>query len=789
MAYNNNWSITEIAGISDLRDSYQWQGNKRLWDWILLRRIDDYSSTNAGRYGTVIKNTTPSNDTLPYLVSDTAVQKSSHIYGGGIRYYAIPGFLANGQNIIAIGNVYSAALSTESAYNHKTMTWGDATKTPSNIKNWGYSDWYPTIINGAESFSEPVQALPVSKMLSADKNRILYESAHSPSLLITYGSSQQFLYEASYEHSMPTIKTEFKRTNVTWTAKNWTNRAIQYWTLTTTATGTASVNFKLEKIIGGVNRIPLKTFKTVDNRYVTNSASEIISFSAIGSDHFPLVFTCDEFVLEPGTYYYKLNNTSNATIRLMRLAGGSGTVFTDTWQTLTLIVATAYKATITITESGNYTLTPMLMKRPLSQSGTTPTNGWDDITFGSTRNTNYIKNSLFYEININYSSSATNTTQYTTDNNILYNWVYWNGNTLGITGDGFSGGYIAWSINRVNNINLNIKRLIPWFVSKQSQSLTPSIGDSYQWNHTMDSYTVRYMNQTRTVTSSSLYLSRTFPLNFFYRSNFKPTFTLDNSVIGSGYQSAPMQPSLINSKTELSALNYTGNGEYIWTFTETNFSITRGDAPKCLIGFDKEPLIYFVRVEYRDYSESGAPLKYGYRPYIGEEVISTSTYVNSTLPITFYSYDQQQTINFQVPSGTGTTTATFNGHTISWHGPDVAIYGGLITTDTWDNTCSLHPVYYTRSTSSGVVVTSPLTEGSELILGEVKDSGLTYHTFTLKTRCTSIRQTKNVTTDDGQYKLAYTWFEGALTLKSLTPVGGGAAYTLTTVQNLRFYEN
>lgn len=303
----------------------------------------------------------------------------------------------------------------------------------------------------------------------------------------------------------------------------------------------------------------------------------------------------------------------------------------------------------------------------------------------------------------------------------------------------------------------------------------------------MSSYTVRYMNQTRTVTSSSLYLSRTFPLNLFYRSNFNPTFTFDNSVIGSTYHAA--QLSTISTKTELSALNYTDVGSYIWTFTETNFSITTGDAPKCLIGFDKEPLIYFVRVEYRDYSESGAPLKYGYRPYIGEEVISTSTYVNSTLPITFYSYDQQQIINFQVPSSTGTTTVTFNGHTINWHGPNVAIYGGLLTTDNWDNTCSLHPVYYTRSISSGVAVTSPLTEDSELILGEIKDPDTTYHTFTLKTRCTSIRQTRNVITDDGQYKLNYTWFEGALTLHTLTPVSGGAAYTLTSVQNLRFYEN
>ena len=784
MAYSNDWSITEIAGISDLRDSYQWKGDRRLWDWVLLRRINNYSSSNAGRTGSVIKNTTPSNDTLPYLVSDTAVQKSSHIYGGGIRYYAIPGFLANGQNIIAIGNVSSASLSTESAYNHKTMTWGDATKTPSNIKNWGYSDWYPTIINGAESFSEPVQALPVSKMLSADKNRILYESAHSPSLLITYGSSQQFLYEASYEHSMPTIKTEFKRTDVTRTATNWTNRAVQYWTLTTTATGTASTNFKLEKIVGGVNRIPLKTFKTADNQYVTNSASEIVSFTAIGSDHFPLVFTCDEFVLEPGTYYYKLGNTSNATISLVRLSGGGSSVFTDTWQTLTLITATAYKATITIENSGYYTLTPMLMKRPLSQSGTTPTNSWDDITFGSTRNTNYIKNSLFYEISINYSSSAKNTTQYTADNNILYNWVYWNGNTLGITGGGFSDGYIAWSINRVNNINLNIKRLIPWFITKQSQSLTPTITDSYQWNHSMSSYTVRYMNQTRTVTSSSLYLSRTFPLNYFYRSNFNPTFTFDNSVIGSTYHAA--QLSTASTRTELSALDYTDVGSYIWTFTETNFPITTGYAPKCLIGFDKEPLIYFLRVTY---TEAGVT-KYGYRVYIGEEVISTSTYENSTLPITFYSYDQKQTIDFRVPAyGENRTSATFNGHTIYWYGPTVTTYAGLITTDTWDKTCSLHPVYYARSTSTGVVVKSLLTEDSEFILGEVKDPGITYHAFTLKSRCGSITQTKNVTTDDGQYKLTYTWFEDALTLKTLTPVSGGAAYTLTSVQNLRFYEN
>jgi hypothetical protein len=802
MAYNNDWSITEIAGISDLRNSYQWNGEKRLWKWLLLRRINNYSSSNEGRTGTVISNTTPSANSIPQAMTDTAIQKSATRYGGGIRYYAIPGFLVNGQNIIALGGANVEHAAREQAYNHVRMTWGDGQIEPSEIKSWSYfnAHQYPTILLECENFSIDVSTPLFSESDIEDfyinSNKIFLSERNEPlPQFVVYCSPQADLYLSHYSFTQPTVTNTIKATTLvpeyeTYEGNTYLKNAVINWNATTSVTGNANVsNFQCCKVKGGYNRIPTQSMKITPSTYtLEKSADKEKVFVTSPSIPFPpgCTIESDYFYLERGTYYYKLDDAIDGMAVLSGVISGS---VTTTWNLKTVSNAGFVKLRITYasgTRITNQEIRPILIKRTDDSWINTK---WEDVCVVNGR-PDFIKDSLFYVKNTALKKTPTHTYSTTASSSEMAGWPAY---TITIHGDQWndlsSGNQhtVKTNVYFTFNVNCNRQRLVPWnIVSTYSESIEAAMDNTVNGDSKYGSWTVTLPSGTnpRTFNKTNFSYKLTLTLPFTPISNTDTFTSGELTVVPNTFADLDYIGQRVTTNTDLFSFQTNAYDKYILIVTQlyrNNYYISE---PQCPIVFDEKPAVYFVKHRY-SYLIIGS--RYSYKPYWGASQISTDTYLDSTLPITFYVRGVAQTVNFPVPTPTGSTTATVDGNTLTWYGPQNSTHPGeIVHPNGFNNSCSLSPYSYDFSTiTGGIQVNNGVSAQSTKITGEVKDPGVTYHAFTITTQTSS----GTVVTDDSTYTLRYSWTGDTLQLLTLTPVGGGAAYTITTAQNIKFYNN
>lgn len=791
MAYSNNWSIAEIAGISDLRDSYQWNGEKRLWKMLFLRQISNYSSSNAGTEGSNINDTTPDKNSIPQAINDTSIQQSVTRHGGGIRYYAIPGFLVNGKNIIALGGVNIESAASEKAYNHATMMWGNSTKEPSEIRNWGYfnTHQYPTILLECENFSKdafsPIFSESNVEDFYAGSNKLFLSDNVALPQFIAYCSPQADFYLSSYSLTSPNFSNTMKcKTLSSETNSGQLANMVLNWDATTSITGSANIyNFQCYKVKSGYNRIPTQSMKSTQGIYELNFSKDKEKFFVTMVPHgASCTMESDYFYLKKGKYYYKLDKTISGLATLSGVISGN---LTTSWTNAT--VSSAGFAKLTITYASGTVVTNEEIRPILILSDSYPDTKWEDVCVVSGK-PDFIKDSLFYIKSKTLTKNITNTYSTTTTLADINGWpgfqmspTKWN--DLGGDGSGIAGHTFKFNLSHIFKVNCNHQRLVPWNItSTYSEALSLNINKAINETSKYGSWTVALPDNTQ---------PRTFnKTNYFCEFISRLPFT--SSINTDKVTSEALKG---DSKVYYSGIEATTNTDLCSVFShqyDTHILIAtqlyRNDTyiskPQCPIIFDEKPAVYFVKNIYR---EMFVP-KYSYKPYWGSSQISTSTYLDSTLSITFYINGVAETVDFLVPTLTDSTTATVNGKTFTWYGPNNSTHPGeIVCSNGFNSSCSLSPYSYGyTSSSSGVDVVNCVGAQSKRITGEVKDAGTTYHSFTITQQGTP----NTVTTDDGQYTLQYIWQGNTLQLLKLTPLNsGGGAYAITTARNIKFYKN
>lgn len=140
MSYSNNWSVSGITGLTSLKDCYQWNGTKRLYNFGMLRLKDDDVIKSTNNIAVITTK-------FPLYVNSSSVITNSTNYGKSY-YYRIPHFLIQNKNLCAIGTPTFS--DTENAYNSSELNYIDG--SASNAKNWRFR-LYPSILSFAENFS------------------------------------------------------------------------------------------------------------------------------------------------------------------------------------------------------------------------------------------------------------------------------------------------------------------------------------------------------------------------------------------------------------------------------------------------------------------------------------------------------------------------------------------------------------------------------------------------------------------------------------------------------------
>lgn len=788
MAYNNDWSITEIAGISDLRDSYQWKGEKRLWQWALLRRINNYSSSNAGRYGTVISNTTPNASSIPQVMTDTTIQKSATRYGGGIRYYAIPGFLVNGQNIIALGGVNVEHATREQAYNHVRMTWGDGQIEPSKIKNWGYFGLYqyPTILLGCETFStdNPRAVCDVDTVKTYLCYSYLYFITEAEGLpnCIVYGSPNASWYVATHNLTTPTlnITAHIDQFNSEQHQEydSQSQRTYTYTYLVTDCTSTVTMNdaanitdFTVYKVKGGgANRIPIQTTAiyagpgTIER---TEDREQILIRS--GSLGPSIVARTEYFYLEPGTYYYKLEGSSVGTITL---SGKITATLTTTWASTTTTSGGYCRVEFSYSGNSSFSETPrpLLIKKFWNDSRD------PDICWESTRIVNskvhHIEETLFYISTENFVRSGSATTSTDTVKAPDYqDWPGWKYVTdMSPWG---SMGYYRWvdgggqfdygtrfmfRLAQNYNINCRIQHLMPWCLSNSSYNTTYFTIDSSITDNTTNpnSWTIGLPDDhsnTRTFNTNQFQIN---PLIFLPFTSATSTRAISSDNIspgapGNNYTEdayAPANTSLFASY-QISSFD---RSYLIATYLKEPAMYFRS-IPKCAIVFDEAPVVYFIK---NKYSHLIILSRYSYMPYWGTAQISTSTYPNANLSLDFFVNYTRQHVDFPVPTSNGSTTATVGNVTLTWYGPENSNHPGeIVHPSGFSDSFTLSPYVWTTTGSSGNwTIKSPLiNDARQVVLKTTSGSGVVQFEVTQRGTPAYV--------STGSYRLQYLWMGDA----------------------------
>ena len=171
MSYSNDWSISGISGLTSLKDCYQWNGEKRLNNFIFLRR---HSVEPQGQTGTSIIYSNPGY--IPVAMKNNGDLSLVRRQGGKWGHYIIPGFLIGNDNIEALG-CFSTNWSNESnGFHHNQMHYYDTTYSPSTAKNWRYLGYYPIIISYLENFSHDnsYALTDLPSIYHTDDNKIAY---------------------------------------------------------------------------------------------------------------------------------------------------------------------------------------------------------------------------------------------------------------------------------------------------------------------------------------------------------------------------------------------------------------------------------------------------------------------------------------------------------------------------------------------------------------------------------------------------------------------------------------
>ena len=122
MSYSNDWSISGTSAISSLKDCYQWNGEKRLYDFGMLRLKDDVTTDSRNM------NILTSNVHL-YVQGTSIVSGGSN--NGKFAYYSIPNYLVTNKNLCALG--IPSIGTAEDNYNFSSLSYGSGTVT--NAKN------------------------------------------------------------------------------------------------------------------------------------------------------------------------------------------------------------------------------------------------------------------------------------------------------------------------------------------------------------------------------------------------------------------------------------------------------------------------------------------------------------------------------------------------------------------------------------------------------------------------------------------------------------------------------
>lgn len=796
MAYSNNWSITEIAGISDLRDSYQWNGEKRLWKMLFLRQISDYSSSNAGTEGSNINDTTPDKNTIPQAINDTSIQQSVVRRGGGIRYYAIPGFLAGGKNIIALGGVNVGSAASEKAYNHAKMTWGNSSKEPSEIRNWSYfnTHQYPTILLGCENFSRDVFSPIFSESNVEDfyvgPNKLFLSESVALPQFIAYCSPQADFYLSSYTLTPPNFTNTMNGATLSSeTDSGQLVNMVLNWNATTSIIGSSNItNFQCYKVKSGYNRIPTQSMKRTQGIYKLDLSKDKEKFFVTikVSNSSSCIMESDYFYLEKGKYYYKLDKAINGLATLSGVISGN---LTTSWTNAT--VSSAGFAKLTITYASGTVVTNEEIRPILILSDSYPATKWNDVCVVNGR-PDFIKDSLFYIKNKTLTRNIPNTYSTTTTLADMNSWpgfqVVMHGyrwNDLG----SISGHTFKFNLSHTFKVNCNHQRLVPWNItSTYSEALSLSISNAINETSKYGSWTVALPDNTqpRTFNKTNYFCEFISRLPFTSSTN---TDTITSEALN-GNSKVYYHGIKATTNTDLCSIFSNQYDTHILIATQLYRNDKYISKPQCPIVFDEKPAIYFVK---NLYYESSVP-KYSYKPYWGSSQISISTYPESTLSITFYINGVAETVNFPVPTLTGDTSATVSGNTFSWYGPNSSTHPGeIICSNGFDNSCSLSPYSYVctasfdnpdNPTNIFLNIVNCVGAQSKKITGEVQYLGsTTYYSFTI----TQQGNPNTVTTDDGQLKLRYVWYGN--TLQLLKAIRGTNEYYVNAARNIKFYKN
>ena len=489
----------------------------------------------------------------------------------------------------------------------------------------------------------------------------------------------------------------------------------------------------------------------------------------------------DYFYLEKGKYYYKLDKAINGLATLSGVISGN---LTTSWTNAT--VSSAGFAKLTITYASGTVVTNEEIRPILISSDTYPDTKWEDVCVVNGR-PDFIKDSLFYLKSKVLTKNISNTYSTTTTLTDINGWpgfqtnpIKWN--DLGGDGSGVAGHTFKFNLSHLFKVNCNHQRLVPWNItSAYTETLSLDISKAINKTSKYGSWTVTLPNNTepRTFNKTNYFCE------FISRLPFTSSTNTDE-VTSEGLKG--------NSNVYYYGIKATTNTDLCSVFSyqyDTHVLIAtqlyRNDKyiskPQCPIIFDEKPAVYFVK---KLYYETQVP-KYSYEPYWGASRISTSTYPDSTLSITFYINGVAETVNFPVPTLTGATTITVGEKTFYWYGPNNSTHPGeIVCSSGFDNSCSLSPYSYgTSSSSSGLTIVNCVGAQSKRITGEVKDAGTKYHSFTI----TQYGTPNTVTTNDGQYTMRYIWYGNTLQLISLTPVNGGGEYSITAARNIKFYKN
>ncbi len=141
MSYSNNWDISGITGLTNLKDCYQWNGEKRLYTVGMLRNKNTNKNDSA---------VFPFSKKVPIRIDDNEIAYGPSVNKGTLRYMGIPRYYIKGNTLYGISVDDQYQEDNNFRYTNVNLQFK---REESKMPTFGFLQ-YPTIIPFLDSFSD-----------------------------------------------------------------------------------------------------------------------------------------------------------------------------------------------------------------------------------------------------------------------------------------------------------------------------------------------------------------------------------------------------------------------------------------------------------------------------------------------------------------------------------------------------------------------------------------------------------------------------------------------------------